>query len=67
MNTKEIFKLLIIVGITLIAWIGYEAYIASTKSTLPEFKVEKSLEIDPNLDVETLKNLSSKIYYQQVQ
>ena len=67
MNTKEIFKLLIIVGITLIVWIGYEAYIASTKSTLPEFKVELATEIDPNLDVEALNNLSSRIYYQQAQ
>ncbi len=67
MNTKEIFKLLIIVGIMLVVWIGYEAYIASTKSTLPEFKVEIASEIDPNLDVETLNNLSSKIYYQQAQ
>ena len=65
MNTKEIFKLLIVVGITLIAWIGYEAYIASTRSTLPEFKIEKAFEVDPHLDVETLESLSSKIYYQQ--
>lgn len=67
MNTKEILKLLIIVGIMLVVWIGYESYIASTKSTLPEFKVEMALEIDPNLDVVTLNNLSSRIYYQQAQ
>lgn len=67
MNTKEIFKLLIIVGITLIAWIGYGAYVVSTNSTLPEFKVEMATEIDPNLDLETLQSLSSRIYYQQSQ
>jgi len=64
MNTKEIFKLLIIVGITLIAWIGYGIYVANTKTTIPEFNLQISEPVDPNLDLETLKSLSSKIYYQ---
>lgn len=67
MNTKEIYKLLIIVGIIVIFWAGYSAYIASTKHTIPEFKLELSSPIDPNLDLEILKSLSSKTYFQEVQ
>lgn len=63
MNSKEIFKLLIIVGIILVAWVGYGVYIANTTTTIPEFNLQISEPIDPNLDLETLKGLSSKLYY----
>lgn len=64
MNIKEIYKLLIIVVITIIIWIGYSAYVASTKITIPDFKLQISDPIDPNLDYEILESLSSKTYYQ---
>lgn len=67
MNIKEIYKLLIIVTITVLSWIAYGAYVAATETTIPEFNLDVAKPIDPNLDLEILKSLSSKVYYQSSQ
>ena len=64
MNLKRILDLLTIVGIMVVAWIGYGTYTSATKSALPNFRVEIAEAIDPTLDLELLENLSTKIAYQ---
>lgn len=60
MNKKDFLLLLISTFIIVLAWIIFNVYHSSVKSTIPEKLSIQIVNIDPNFDVETLEKLKKR-------
>jgi hypothetical protein len=64
MNRKKLPNLIILFILTLITilfWISFSIYQVFTSNTSPVVPTEIILQIDPKLDIETIKTMRSKI------